>query len=154
MRVIAVILTLALLGSTYIVAKEANDEKQAATATEFRQSIFKLIRSNAGPIGGMARGNVAFDNDIVIKNATRINQLSQMIPDYFVINTSKFSVETEALAKIWDNKSDFEEKAGALQSASAALLETAQAGNEADTKKAIGAIFRTCKSCHDEYKKD
>lgn len=154
MRVIAVIITLAILGSTLTFAKEANDEKQAKAVTEFRQSIYKLIRSNAGPIGGMARGNVPFDNEVVIKNATRINQLAQMIPDYFVINTSNFDVETEALDKIWENKSDFEKKAGALQSASASLMETAQAGDEADTKKAIGGIFRTCKSCHDEYKKD
>ena len=154
MRVIAAMITLALLGSTYSIAKEANDEKQARAAAEFRQSIFKLIRSNAGPIGGMARGNIAFDNDVVIKNASRINQLSHMIPDYFAIDTSNYSIDTEALAKIWDNKADFEQKAAALQSASAALMETAQAGNESDTKKAIGSIFRTCKSCHDEYKQD
>ena len=154
MKLLSGVLVTILLGSTIAYAKDAADEKQAKTATEYRQSIYKLIRSNAGPLGGMARGNVPFDNEVVKKNAMRINQLSKMIPDYFEINTTQFSLKTDALPKIWDNKADFEDKAKALQMASASLLDTANAGVEADTKKAIGAIFRTCKGCHDEYKKD
>ncbi len=154
MRNILAIILLALLMTTHTSAQPATDEKHAKAATEFRQSIYKLIRSNVGPLGGMARGNVAFDLDTVKKNATRVNQLALMIPDYFMTDTSGFDVTTDALPKIWNNKADFEMKASALQDASASLLKTAEAGDEAETKKAIGALFRTCKSCHDEYKKD
>ena len=143
-----------LLASSNLLAKEAANEKQANLATEFRQSIFKLIRSNLGVLGPMARGQVAFDNEVVKKSAMRMNQLAAMIPDYFVINTSKYTMATEALPKIWDNKADFEQKAGALQAASASLLETANGGDEDATKKAISDIVKTCKSCHNEYRKD
>ena len=153
MKLILATLT-AILITSVLSAKDAANEKQAKEATEYRQAIFQLIKSNVGALGGMVRNKIPFNNDVVKTNSLRIYQLSQMVPDYFEIDTSNFSVDTEALTKIWDNKTDFNDKAMALQMASAKLLETAEAGNDAETKKAIGGVFRTCKGCHDEYKKD
>lgn len=142
------------IASGSVFAKEAQSEKQANDALEFRQSVFKLVKSNVGALGGMARGKIPFDAAVVEKNATRLTQLSKMVPDYFALNTSKFSLETEALPKIWANMDDFTSKANNFHMASKALLEAAKTGEEGTSKKAIGDLFKTCKSCHDEYKQD
>ena len=108
--IIATAMAMAITSGS-LIAKEAQSEKQASDAVEFRQSIFKLVKSNVGALGGMARGKIPFDAALAEKNSMRITQLSKMLPDYFATDTSKFSVETEALPKIWQNMDDFGAKA-------------------------------------------
>ena len=154
MKIKLALLGIMTLGTFSISANKAASDKQANEATEYRQAIFKLVKSNVGPLGGMARNKVEFDIDVVKKNSARLNQLSAMIPDYFVTNTSEFDVSTEALPKIWENQDDFNSKANEFNVATAAIMSSVESGDEASIKKAIGGMFRTCKACHDEYKKD
>ena len=65
--------------ATGAMANSAKSLKHAQKATELRQSIFSLLGSNMGPLGGMAKGKIAFDAEKVGKHALRINQLSLMI---------------------------------------------------------------------------
>lgn len=143
-----------LLTASLATADSAKSEKHAKQATELRQSVFSLIRSNMGPLGGMAKGKVAFDVKAIEKHALRINQLSYMIADYTRTDTSKFSVDTEALDKIWQEKDLFSEKISDLNKSSAHLMAVAKTGNESAIKKAIGGVGKTCGGCHDVFKKD
>lgn len=148
----AVLSTLSVATNTF--AKPAASEKQAIYATELRQSVFKLIRSNMGPLGAMAKGKIPLDPVIVEKNATRINQLSLMIADYSRTDTSKFKVKTEALDKIWQEPEHYSKDIEKLTLASQALITTAQSKDESAIKKAIGGVGKTCGGCHDDFKKD
>jgi cytochrome c556 len=125
---------------------------QAQKATELRQSIFSLLGSNMGPLGGMARGKIAFDADKVGKHALRINQLSKMIADYSRTNTSGHKIETEALDKIWEQPEAFAKRINDLTLASANLQKAAATGNEGAMKKAISGVGKTCGGCHDDFK--
>lgn len=135
-------------------ATEANSEKHAKKATELRQSIFKLLGSNMGPLGGMAKGKIEFDAATIEKNAQRINQLSLMIDDYTRTDTSKFNVKTEALNKVWQQRAEFEKRIMALTDASASLEKIALSGDESNIKQAIGKVGQSCGGCHDNFKKD
>lgn len=135
-------------------ANEAKSEKQAKQTTELRQSVFKLLGSNMGPLGGMAKGKLPFNAETVEKHAIRINQLSYMIADYTRTDTSKFNVKTEALDKIWSEKEAFKKRINDLSEASATLQKVAMSGSEMDIKKAIGGVGKTCGGCHDDFKKD
>lgn len=151
-------LTIAVLASfTFAatsMAKPAMNEKHAAKATELRQSVFKLIRSNMGPLGAMAKGKIPLDAAVVEKNAMRINQLSLMIVDYSRTDTSKFNVKTEALPKIWQEPAKYSEATDKLILASASLIKASQSNDEAVIKKAIGGVGKSCGGCHDDFKKD
>lgn len=75
--------------------------------------------------------------------------------DWFPQGTGPASgIKTAALPIIWEDKTDFNDKVGAMQDAAAKLDSIAQAGDVA----AIGAAFKTtggtCKACHDKYRKD
>jgi cytochrome c556 len=152
--VLALTVTASLIVATATVAKPASSEKHAIYATELRQSIFKLLGSNMGPLGAMAKGKIPLDAKVVEKNATRINQLSLMITDYSRTDTSKFNVKTEALAKVWQQQDHYAKDAGKLTKASAALIAAAKTNDEAAIKKAIGGVGKTCGGCHDDFKKD
>jgi len=134
------------------IANSAKSLKQAEKATELRQSIFSLLGSNMGPLGGMARGKIAFDAEKVGKHALRINQLSMMIADYARTDTSAHKVKTEALDKIWTQPDNFAKRIKDLTLASANLQKAAATGNEGAIKKAIGGVGRTCGGCHDDFK--
>lgn len=158
MKKMALAISVAIVTSTAamssVQASEAKSLKHAKKATELRQSVFKLLASNIGPIGAMARGKMPMDKAVVEKNATRINQLSLMITDYMAADTRKFDVNTQALAKSWTDTSLLSKKANALTMASANLMEVVKSGDNNAIKKAIGGIGRTCGGCHDDFKQD
>ncbi|MFA3792503.1 cytochrome c [Aliiglaciecola sp. SL4] len=149
----------AMLGITLLTASfasvavtAAKSEKHAGDAVEYRQAILQLVKSNVGIMGAMAKGQVPLSAETLEKNATRIEQLSLMMNDYFSVDTSKFSVDTEALPAIWKDYPDFQTKITALTEAAANLKMAAASGNEGQLKANIGAVFKSCKGCHDSYK--
>ncbi|TWX47420.1 c-type cytochrome [Colwellia hornerae] len=138
--------------ATGAIANTASSLKHAEKATELRQSIFSLLGSNMGPLGGMAKGKIELDAEKVAKHALRINQLSMMIADYTRTDTSTYKVKTEALNKIWQQPDAFSKRIKDLTQASASLQTAALSGDESLIKKAIGGVGKTCGGCHDDFK--
>ena len=148
--------TAGVVVSTSVAADvtEASSEKHAKAATQYRQAVFQLVRSNMGPLGGMAKGALPFNESVMETNAVRLEQLADMMGDYLSVDTRKFDVETGAKDKIWDNFSDVETKVMALKTAAQGLQAAVKAGDESAYRGAIGKIGASCKSCHDDYKED
>ena len=153
-KTLMMIAAASLLSTTAAVAAPAKSEKQAKTAVEFRQALLQLVRSNVGALGAMAKGNIPFDAEKMATNGKRLEQLSLMMSDYFVMDTTGFKVDTAALDKLWQNQDDFNAKIGDMTKAAQALQVAAASGDEGQYKAAIGGIFKTCKGCHDDYKAD
>lgn len=143
-----------VIATSPIAAQEAKSEKQANSAVQFRQAVFQLVRSNLGPLGGMAKGQIPYNAETMQVNGQRIEQLALMIEDYFTLDTSAYSVETGAKNDIWQNRVDFNSKAQDMVKAAQALQAVAKNEDKENYRKAIGAISATCKACHDDYKKD
>jgi cytochrome c556 len=152
--ILAVTVTTSLVVATTSLAQPANSQKQANYATEVRQSVFKLLGSNMGPLGAMAKGKIPLNAGVVEKNAIRINQLSLMIADYTRIDTTKFEVETEALDKVWQDPEHFSKNIEKLTLASSALILAAKSKDSGAIKKAIGGVGKTCGGCHDDFKEE
>lgn len=148
------IAALATFASTSALASEASSQKAADTAVKFRQALFQLVRSNMGPLGAMAKGNIEYDASVMQTNAKRIKQLAEMAPDYWRTDTRKFEVDTGAKDSIWENTSDFAQKAEDMRVAAEALEKVAMAKDSDNYRSAIGTLGATCKACHDDYKKD
>jgi cytochrome c556 len=117
-----------------------------------RQSVFKLLSWNMGPLGGMVRGAAPFDAAVVSNNATNMANLAPMIPALFASDTHEFELETRALDGIWTSKDAFDAKAAELAAAATAVAAAADSGDEAATRAAIGAMGQVCGSCHDNYR--
>jgi cytochrome c556 len=155
MKKILISLTLAATLATPLgFAKEASSEKQANTAVDFRKALLQLVRSNMGPLGAMAKGQIDYDADVMTTNSLRIGQLASMMGDYFELDTRKFPVKTDARDVVWEEMDDFKSKTQDLINAAANLQEVALAKDESNYRKAIGDLGSTCKACHDKFKKD
>ncbi len=140
------------LATINLNAEPAKSEKHAKHALKMRQAVFRLLGSNMGPLGAMAKGKIPVNAQVVEKNALRINQLSQMIADYLATDTSKFELETEALDNIWTESEKFSNKIIALTAASEKLHKVAQSGDEKAITAAIRGVGKTCGGCHDDFK--
>ena len=133
---------------------KASNEKQATTAVTFRKSLLQLVRSNMGPLGAMAKGEIPMDSDTIATNAERIEFLGNMMHDYFTLDTSGFPVATDAKDDVWKEYVDFSSKVEDMVFAAASLQELVANGQEGEFRKGIGALGATCKACHDKFKKD
>ncbi len=145
------ILAMSLVFAGTTVAQAQDD---MAEAVEVRQSLLQLVRWNLGPLGNMARGRIPLDVQQVGTNAARIESLFGMMGDAFATDTRGADDETDALDKIWDEPQAFAEKIAAAQQAAAELTAAAATGDEDTVTAGIGALARTCGSCHDDYKAD
>jgi cytochrome c556 len=143
-----------ILATNSAIANTAQSEKHANKATDLRQSVFSLLGANMGQLGAMAKGKIPVDAKIVEKNATRINQISYMIDDFTKTDTTAYKVDTAALAKVWSERTAFENKINNLTLASAKLVKVSTSGDESAIKAAIGGMGKTCGSCHDDFKAD
>jgi cytochrome c556 len=149
-----IVLSALLISATAAIAQPAKSGKSALQAVEYRQSIFKLIKSNVGVLGAMNKGVVPFDASTLETNGQRLEQLSLMLEDYFKIDTTQYPVNTEALDDIWQNKADFSSKIDNLTLAAQNLQAVAKAKDAGKYKSAVGDVFKTCKGCHKSYKQD
>ena len=143
-----------LIAASGVYANEATSERHAAAATQYRQALFQLVRSNMAPLGGMAKGAIPFDESVMKTNAVRLEQLADMMSDYLVTDTSKFDVETSAKDEMWEDFSDVEAKIEAMRAAAQNLASVVEAGDTDGYRAAIGKVGGSCKSCHDAYKAD
>lgn len=129
-------------------------QKHADAAVEYRQAIFQLLRSNMAPLGGMAKGAIPYNSEIMQTNALRIEQLSLMLYDYMLMDTREFDVDSDAKDEIWQDYPAFGNKIDALRKAAVQLQQIAAAEDESAYKQAIGNLGGSCKSCHDDFKKE
>ena len=153
-KIIKTTLASLLVVSAVAHSEPATSEKQANQAVKYRQALLQLVRSNVGALGAMAKGQIPVDATLVEKNAMRIEQLSLMMDDYFALDTSAFTLDTSAEAKIWTESDKFSEKVQVLQSASSELKSLAASGDADKIKAGIGNVLKSCKGCHDIYKAD
>ncbi|WP_394129735.1 c-type cytochrome [Shewanella maritima] len=130
----------------------ANNFKEPADAIEYRQKAFSLIAYNFGDMGAMMKGKKPFDQEVFAKRAANVAALSVIPHEGFITGSDKG--DTEALAKIWNNKADFDERMTTFQANAAKLAEVAPTGDMKTLKQAFGNTGKSCKGCHDNYKKD
>ena len=146
------LLTAAIAAATIAMAPLAfshlNDEEPMQS---YRQSYFTLLAMNFGPIAGMLKGEIPWDDAKLLKLAEDFSAVASVdVARAFGPGTDGGT--TRAKPEIWENTDDFLVKYADLQEAAKGLVPAAQTGDKQEVGKAVRAIGGTCKACHDEYK--
>ena len=149
----AALLALAPLSVSFAQdAPPASPEETAQKAVDLRQSLFRVISFNWGPVGGMLKNKVPFDAALVAKQSARIEALAPMIPEVFQEDTRKFTLKTKAREGIWGSKAEFQGKADDLAKAATALTAAAKGGDKKAVMQAAAAVGKSCGACHDNFR--
>ena len=116
-----------------------------------RQAVMTLQGKYFGPIAGMASGKVSpYNADVVARNATYLENLSQMPWDGFDPGTK--DVKSAALPAIWEQNAKFRELADRLQTETGKLAQVARARDQAGVKAQFGAVGKVCGACHESFR--
>jgi len=115
-----------------------------------RQAAMTLQGKYIGPIGAMVNGKIPYNADVVARNATYLENLSQMPWDGFHESTK--DVKSAALPAIWAEPKKFQEAADRLQAETVKLAAAARAKDEAGVKAQFGAVGKACGACHESFR--
>lgn len=115
-----------------------------------RQAAMTLQGKYLGPIGGMLKGNIPYNADVVARNATFLENLARMPWDGFDPSTS--GVKSAAKADIYKDMAKFKAAWETLEAETSKLGAAARAKDEAGVKATFGGVAKACGSCHDVFR--
>jgi len=123
-------------------------------AIKARQAEMQLRSFNAGPLFGMAKGQIDYDAALAAKLAGNL----KLMLDFdngraWAPGTHKVAYpgKTEALPKIWDTYPEIADYGKKYKEAVTALAAVAGSGADA-LKPAVGELGKACKGCHDNFR--
>ena len=139
------------LALTVSAAKDPNEKAIGA-----RQAVMKLQSWYAGPLFGMAKGDIEYDAEKAKAYAEHLSLMADvdgaaMWPEG--TDNGAYAGKTRALAEIWTTYPEVATKGEALSEAAAALAAVAGDGLDALRSK-IGPVGKACKGCHDDFRAD
>lgn len=139
----------ALVAGLVLAAGVAFAETEATNADVIaRQDLMKSFGGAAKTLGGMAKGEVAYDAAAAEAAKKTLVDGAAMIEAKFTTNAT--DPGSEAKAEVWTSWEDFVAKAGALGTAAGAL-DTASAESIGAGMAGVGGA---CKACHTSYRMD
>lgn len=124
----------------------------AEKAIEYRQSVFRIVAGNFGPLAQIAQGKAPFEAAKARRNAELLAAISAFLEDAH----PEISQEgkTRAKPEIWTNRAEFDRRIADFGEHTRALaLVTARSESATDEfKAAIGAVGNDCKGCHENFR--
>jgi cytochrome c556 len=121
-------------------------------AIKYRKAAFTVMANHFGRIAAMASGRAPFDAAAAQANADIVVTMSKLPYAGFIDGTS--SGDTKAKPEIWSERDKFNAAAGKMQVEVVKLSAAAKSGNLDQVKAAVGEVGKSCKACHDNYRKE
>lgn len=128
-----------------VLATAAGDSPQ-----EKRHEMMESVGDAAKKIGGMLKGEVAFDADIANAGLAVWDDVAGTFGEMFP-EGSESGYDTEAAPAIWTDRAGFENELANFADAAGAAVAANPQDLEA-LKAATGPVFKVCKSCHETYR--
>ena len=132
------------------VALEALAQAKPDVLVKQRQAAMTLQGKYLGPIGGMLKGNIPYNADVVAVNATFLENLARMPWDGFDPSTK--GEKSKAKPEVFTDTAKFKAAADLLEAETAKLGAAARAKNEAGVRASFGGVAKACGACHDAYR--
>ena len=147
-------LSAGLATTAILMPNAANSQDAGERAMEARQGLMKLVVWEAGPLFGMASGDMAYDAGAASAHAANLAALSQYpYSGLFLPGTSQADHPGKscALADIWDDTAKVDQVYKDFQAKVATLVEVAGDGQPA-LAAAVSEMGKSCGSCHKPFR--
>lgn len=143
-----------LMAALILVSSSAVLGDPIEDAVKARQGFFTMLSANMGPLSGMVKGELDYDEAIAAMHGSNIEALSQYgLQMHFPkgSSTDELGEATGAKSEIWSNLEDFKQKLADFQKAAEGAGESVK-GGKSNVGPVVQGLGKTCKSCHDEYR--
>ncbi len=124
----------------------------AADPVAARKDVFSQYKKTIGAMAKTIKGETPYNKDEFAKLAAHMDTLAQQPWQHFPAgsNTGK----TDALPAIWSKPAEWKTAISNHQAETAKLKQVAASGDLDAIKAQFGATQKTCKACHDNFRKD
>lgn len=117
---------------------------------EERHELMEEMKDAAGPIGGMLKGEVEFDNAQVMKSLNSMWEGAAVFGNLFP-EGSYVGGEEKAKETVWTDRAGFDQQLVKFQE-TLNVATMANPQNLEELKTVAPAVFKNCKSCHEDYR--
>ena len=148
MAKILIVLTLVtgFLGVAYAQFAKPED------AIQYRQSVMYLMSQHFGRMFAVIKGQSPYDKAAFEQDAALVETLATLPWEAFMVpGTDKGKTGLKSSA--FKEKDKFMQDAKKLEAETAKLAEAARTGNMDASKAQVGETAKSCKSCHDDFRK-
>ena len=121
-------------------------------AIKYRKAAMTLQGATFGRVAAMANGRVPFDAKVAAENIEFVAMLNKLQFSAFVEGSDKG--DTRVKPEIWTQKDKWNAAVAKSQEDVARLVAAGKTGNLDQIKAAVGSVGQSCKSCHDDFRKD
>lgn len=121
-------------------------------AIKYRKGAMTVMAAHFSRVAGMANGKIPFDAKAAAQNAEVANFMAALPFAGFGPGTDKG--DTKAKPEIWTEMDKFNAGAKKMQDEMAKLNVAAKGGNLDAIKAAAGDVGKSCKGCHDDFRKE
>ncbi|MFM1891859.1 MAG: hypothetical protein RLZ44_936 [Pseudomonadota bacterium] len=128
------------------------EDDPTSRAIKYRQSVMTLVGANFKPMGAMLKGELPYDQAAFARHAADLAAVASVdilrgFPD------DSEGDGSDAKGEIWLSWDDFRQKMEQFQAEAGKLGEVAAGGDRDAIQAQFGATGKTCKACHDDFKK-
>ena len=120
-------------------------------AIKYRQSVYKVILWNFGPMAAMVQGKIPYDAADFSRRADRVATMAPMLLEGYPPG-SNTDAPTRAKPEVWQNFDEFTKLMHNMEDKAAALASVAKEGNLEKSHAAVGELGDACKACHDKFR--
>ncbi len=143
----------AIIGtSTLLTSGAASAQAKPEDVIKFRQGSFQVIGWHVRALGGMAKGQIPYDQAEFTRNAEIVAMMSTVVPHAFAPGSDK-GAQTRARPEIWSDAAGFKKVMDNFQAEATKLAQVAKtAGSVDQIRGQFGALSKSCGACHDNYR--
>lgn len=124
--------------------------KNDAEAVKYRQGVFTAMKVHFGRLSAVAQGKLTFDAEATKRDAQIVHLLSSM--PWLGFGESTATLSDKAKPEIWVDRDKFKQGTVNLEEKTQMLAQAAQSADLEKIKLAVGAVGKSCKSCHDTFR--
>jgi len=121
-------------------------------AVKFRKAAFTIMGNQMGRINAQLKSGKP-DMAVISAAATTLTAVDHLPWDAFAAGTDKVG-NSEAKPEIWQQQAKFKQQSEELISAAEKLAAAAKSGDAKAVQAAFGETGKTCKGCHDQFRRD
>ncbi len=144
------LVTLGLAGLLGAAAVAGAAEIKPEDAIKYRQGAFNVIGWNMVAMSAMVKGEKPYDQAAFARHAELVALLAKQPWEGFIKGSD--AGHTRVKPEIWSNAEGFRKAAQTFETESARLVEVVKAGEQGAIKTQFGALGKSCKACHDDFR--
>lgn len=122
---------------------------KAEDAVKYREAAMTLMGSHFGRMAPVAKKEAPYDKEKIKENVALLNVLAKLPWAAY----GKGTEGGEAKAEVWSDAEGFKQAQEKFKTGLGKLTVAADAGDFDAFRVAFGEVGKSCKSCHDSYRK-